>query len=79
MSNDVVRKLADSIGAIDDKIEELQEDKKQYYQSAKEQGINTTELRRAIKIKRMESDRRKKALDQRDLFDEYFEAIDGKR
>jgi uncharacterized protein (UPF0335 family) len=79
MSNDVVRKLAESISAIRGQIEDLEADEKQYYDSAKDQGINTAELKRAIKIMRMDADKREKTFAMRDLFDEYVEAIGVKR
>ena len=77
--NDVVMKLAESISAIRSQIEDLESDEKQFYDSAKDQGIPPAELKKAIAVMRMDPEKKAKKLAQMDMFDSLLEAVGVRR
>lgn len=70
-----IRAFAKSIADIDDQIDELKTDRKQYTQSAKDQGIDVALLNRTVRIMRMESEKRAKALAAHEQFDLFLSAV----
>jgi len=71
----LIKSLAQSIVAIDEQISELKTDRKQYTQSAKEQGVDVALLNKTVRIMLMESKKRAKALAAHEQFDLFLSAV----
>ena len=73
MSNSEVRAIAERIARIDEEIAERQSDRKDVLTEAKSQGYDPALIGKVAKLIGMEAEKRRKALDQHDLFSNYLD------
>ena len=79
MTNSDLRQRAEHIGRLKDQRDEINADIKAAFEAAASAGFNRAALKAAIKIARMEKDKRAKHEQaQQDLF-VYLEEIEGRR
>jgi len=72
-SNSEVRAIAERIARIDEEIAERQSDRKDVLTEAKSSGYDPALIGKVAKLIGMEQEKRRKALDQHDLFSNYLD------
>lgn len=73
--NAELKALAERIARLEDDKAEIASDIRDLKAEAKAQGYDPTVLAKVVRVMRMEEDKRKKALDQIELFDTYLAGV----
>lgn len=72
--NNEVKALAERIASIDAQIEEFQSDRKDVLAEAKSKGYDAALIGKVAKLIRADAEKRRKTIDQHDLFGSYIDA-----
>lgn len=75
MSNTDVKGYAERLSALEDQRDEIASDIADLKKEADSHGIDKKALADTVRILRMDADKRKKRMDQLDLFQEYLGAV----
>lgn len=75
-SQSALRHICERLVALENDKAEIADEIKETKAKAKADGFDTALITKTVRIMRMEEERRKKALEQHDLFDTYLHAVD---
>ena len=68
--------ICERLVRLENDKQEIADEIKETKAAAKSDGFDTALISKTVKLMRMEEEKRKKALEQHDLFDTYLHAVD---
>lgn len=74
-SQQQLRHICERLVRLEDDKKEIADEIKETKATAKSDGFDTALIAKTVKLMRLDAEKRKKALDQHDLFDTYIHAV----